>query len=74
MEGSYKNRYDVTLLVNGLPASADRVEATQTGDEGGLQLNPALLETQLLECSRAVPLGEALRDLQRDKHKVLRQR
>ena len=55
-------------------AGADRAEAAGAGDEGGLQPDPALPETHLLERPRAVPLRAALRDQQRGEHEVLRQR
>ena len=50
----YKNRYDVTLLVNGLPLVQIELKAQRLGNEGSLQpnqpLSTALIWILILAC------------------------
>ena len=68
---AHDNRYDVTVLVNGLPLDPYRAKAPGRSHSGSLQSNRSLSAGQLLGIQRALRVCADFRDLQRHEYEVL---
>lgn len=71
--GTYKNRYDVTVLVNGASAGPYRTQTPRRGNTGGVQSDQPLPARKFLGGKRAVRVCADIRHLQRHAYQVLQQ-